>query len=329
MKLPQGAATGIGSLPGTDIRAALRTVLDELPDLPHLPELPARGPGADLLGRSAGLLVALPVELHVGRWRLTSHRGMDGRRTADLWERDLDALTDEAEGYRGPLKVQVGGPWTLAASLELPVGGRILRDPGAVRELAASLGEGIAQHVRDVTARVPGAEVIVQLDEPSLPAVLAGHVPTESGFSVLAAVEPGTARDLLHQVIEAAGTPVVVHCCDAAAPLGLLRDSGATGIALDLDLVKDLDPLGEALDAGVWLFAGVVPTAGDRDPASATAATKVTELWRRLGFPVSALADLVAVTPACGLAGATPDYARAAMKAAREAGRRLLDEAMG
>ena len=42
--------TGVGSLPGTDYRAALRTVLDalggaELPDLPYLPELPARGPG--------------------------------------------------------------------------------------------------------------------------------------------------------------------------------------------------------------------------------------------------------------------------------------------
>ena len=63
---PAGAATGIGSLPGTDIAEAQRVVLGELPDLPHLPELPARGPGADLIGRTAGLLVELPVELYAG-----------------------------------------------------------------------------------------------------------------------------------------------------------------------------------------------------------------------------------------------------------------------
>ena len=45
---PVGSATGIGSMPGTDIAEAQRVVLGELPDLPHLPELPARGPGADL-----------------------------------------------------------------------------------------------------------------------------------------------------------------------------------------------------------------------------------------------------------------------------------------
>ncbi|MDQ1679512.1 MAG: hypothetical protein QOI42_371, partial [Frankiaceae bacterium] len=39
MPLPVVAATGVGSLPGTDMRAAVRLVLDELPDLPHVPEL--------------------------------------------------------------------------------------------------------------------------------------------------------------------------------------------------------------------------------------------------------------------------------------------------
>ncbi|GAB3848684.1 hypothetical protein GCM10029963_31930 [Micromonospora andamanensis] len=65
-----GAATGIGSLPGTDIAEAQRVVLGELPGLPHLPELPARGPGADLIGRTGGLLVELPIELYAARWRV-------------------------------------------------------------------------------------------------------------------------------------------------------------------------------------------------------------------------------------------------------------------
>ena len=60
---PAGVATGIGSLPGTDIAEAQRVVFGELPELPHLAELPERGPGADMLGRSAGFLVELPVQL--------------------------------------------------------------------------------------------------------------------------------------------------------------------------------------------------------------------------------------------------------------------------
>ena len=56
-------ATGIGSLPGEDMDAALALVFTELPDLPHLPELPARGPGADMIGRTASALVDLHVDL--------------------------------------------------------------------------------------------------------------------------------------------------------------------------------------------------------------------------------------------------------------------------
>ena len=51
---PVGAATGVGSLPGTDMVEAIKLVFGELPDLPHLPELPGRGPGAELIGRTPG-----------------------------------------------------------------------------------------------------------------------------------------------------------------------------------------------------------------------------------------------------------------------------------
>lgn len=38
-------ASGIGSLPGTDMKDAVAQTFGELPDLPYLPELPGRGPG--------------------------------------------------------------------------------------------------------------------------------------------------------------------------------------------------------------------------------------------------------------------------------------------
>lgn len=326
---PAGAATGIGSLPGTDITEAQRVVLGELPALPHLPELPARGPGADLIGRTGGLLAELPVELYVARWRIAPRPGRDLRRARDLMERDLDQLAEQAEEYTGPLKIQAAGPLTMAAGLELPIGGRMLRDPGAVRDLTGSLAEGLRVHVAAVARRLPRASVVLQLDEPSLPAVLAGHIPTESGLGAYRPVEPSAAASALRTVIETVGVPVVVHCCAPDVPLEPIREAGAAAVALDLELVTDLDPLGEAIDAGLGLLAGVapaLPSPGAPAPTSAQLADRVRQFWDRLGFPRRQLAEQVVLTPACGLAGASPQYARAVLAACREAGRRLYED---
>jgi methionine synthase II (cobalamin-independent) len=323
---PWGPATGIGSLPGTDPAEALRTVLGELPDLPHLPELPARGPGADLVGRTAALLVDLAVDLTPAGWRLVPRPGADLRRARELLLRDLDALTDVADRYEGPFKLQAAGPWTLAAGLERERGERAVVDAGARRDLVQSLGEGLAAHVREVTQRAPGARVVVQLDEPSLPAVLAGGLPTASGFGKLPAVEAPTVEEELGAVVGALPVPVVVHCCASRAPLTLLRAAGAAGLSFDQGLVQDLDDVGTAVDAGVHLLLGVVPgTDATLGPARATA-SRVGAWWRELGFPADDLHAAVTLTPTCGLAGASPGYARQAMAHVREAARYLLPE---
>src|SRR6266550_3890856 len=101
-----GSATGIGSMPGTDPAEAMRIVLGELPDLPYLAELPARGPGADLTGRTAALLVDLPVELTPAGWRFAGRPGRDLSRARSFLSADLDALEEVADGYQGPLKIQ-------------------------------------------------------------------------------------------------------------------------------------------------------------------------------------------------------------------------------
>jgi methionine synthase II (cobalamin-independent) len=325
---PAGSASGLGSLPGTDIAEAQRMVFGELPDLPHLAELPDRGPGAEMIGRTAGLLVDLPVQIYAGRWQVAPRPGKDLRRTADLLERDLDQLTAQGDAYPGTFKLQAAGPWTMAASLELQVGGRLLRDPGAVRDLTDSLAEGLRRHVAEVRKRMPRAGILLQLDEPSLPTVIAGHVPTESGLSVYRAVDGPDAATALRTITEAVGVPVVVHCCAPDVPLQVVRDAGAVAVALDLALLKDLDPLGELLEAGLGLFAGAVatmPPSDGRAPSSAKIAERVRELWTRLSFPPRRLPEQVVVTPACGLAGASEKYARAVLEACRDAGRRLAE----
>ncbi len=167
---PAGSATGVGSMPGTDPAEACAVVMGELPDFPYLPELPGRGPGADMIGRTASLLVDLPVEITPGGWKFAARPGRDQRRAESFLAFDLDAAQEAAEGFAGPYKIQVCGPLTLAARIELTRSlNPALADPGAVADLVASLAEGVARHVAAVRARIPGATVVLQVDEPALP----------------------------------------------------------------------------------------------------------------------------------------------------------------
>jgi methionine synthase II (cobalamin-independent) len=318
-------ATGIGSLPGTDPAEAVRMVLGLLPDLPFLPELPARGQHADLAGRSAALLVDLPVDLQPAGWRLTSGRSRDAARARDLLSYDLDALQEAAE--RPPaLKLQCAGPWSLAALLELPRGDRVLADPGAVDDLAQSLAEGLARHLADVAARLPGTRLVLQLDEPSLPAVLAGAIPTASGFGRLPAPAASRAVEVLATVLGAAES-TVVHCCAPQVPVALLRKAGAGAVSLDASLLtrRDDDALGEAVEAGAGLLLGVVPALDAPLPDLAAMLAPVQGLWRRLGQDPALLPATVVVTPTCGMAGASPGHARRALEAAVRVAERLAE----
>ncbi len=327
---PDGTATGIGSMPGTDPAEACRVVFGELTDFPHLPELPGRGPGSDLAGRTAALLVDLPVQTTARGWKLTDRPGRDLARAASYWSEDLDALEELADGYRGPVKVQVCGPWTLAATLELSRSvNPALADPAAVADLTASLAEGLASHAADVRRRVPGGTLVVQLDEPALPAVLAGRVATASGLNVVAAVDEPVARQHLETVLSAAAAFTVVHCCAAGAPFPLIRTAGASAVSFDVSQLAnaEVDLVAEVADAGLAVFAGALPTSGLQRLVSgpplapAQTAERVVTLWRRTGMAAGRLASQVVITPACGLAGVPEAAARAALAHCREAAR--------
>ncbi|MEU6381597.1 methionine synthase [Streptomyces sp. NPDC046909] len=322
------SATGIGSLPGGDAREAARTATGSFEDFPFLPELPARGPGADMIGRTAGMLVEVFARVEPSGWRIGDRPGRDTKRARSWLGEDLDALEEFTQGYEGQLKVQAVGPWTLAAALELRNGESALSDPGACRDLAASLAEGLREHLAEVRRRVPGAQLVLQLDEPSLIAVLRGQVKTASGYRTHRAADRQVVEAALRDVVGVhGGGPVLVHSCAPDVPFALLRRAGATAISFDFGLLteRDDDAIGEAVEGGTRLFAGVV--AGTDGPLSDPAGSVmgVRTLWRRLGLHPGLLAEAVTVTPACGLAGASPSYARKALAHCVQAARSLAD----
>jgi hypothetical protein len=350
---PAGSATGIGSMPGSDPAEAMRVIAGELPGFPHLPELPARGPGADLTGRTAALLVDIPVEVSPRGWRLAERPGRDLVRARSMLSSDLDVLEEVLDGYRGLVKVQLCGPWTLAATLELPHTLNVaIADPGAVADLTASLAEGAAAHLAELAKRIPGARIAVQFDEPALPAVAGGEIPTASGLSRLRTVEAEVLRERLAQVITATPGYTVVHSCAASVPFGLIRTAGADAISFDLSQLRrgEGDAIGEAAEAGLGLLIGAVPAVpgpgtgagvpggpapvrgpagtlapGDGSAEARQAAERVIRLWHRLGLPLATCPDQVVTTPACGMAGASPAQARAALTRCREAASMLAE----
>jgi Cobalamin-independent synthase, Catalytic domain len=166
----------------------------------------------------------------------------------------------------------------------------------------------------------------VQLDEPALTAVLAGSVPTASGFGRHRVVHPPEASEALGWALAAAGTEPWVHSCAPGTPWALLRDAGAHGLSGDLSVLAadDLDAFGEALEAGERVALGVVPaTEPDSVPTETTLIERVLRLLDMLGLDPDTVGSQLVVTPSCGLAGATPGWAREATELCRAVARGL------
>lgn len=271
--------TGVGSVPGRQVSDWPARISDQLPDLPHIPELPERGPGADMIGRTLGLLSEVSGDFAatttVTGWELGSGT-RDMRRARSLLAEDLDAVEQAWRGHTGLAKQQLAGPYTLAASVERK-GRRLLADAGLVRELVQAWAQMARTH-RSALQRRVGAQWLIQMDEPSLPAVVAGSVSTVSGLGAYPPVEPQLplGADL-------------IHCCAANPPLARMRGVGALLFDLSQHGLADDGPLAELAESGTVLGFGVSPESGS--------VRSVLEFLDRTGLTPASLL----VTPPCGM----------------------------
>jgi methionine synthase II (cobalamin-independent) len=327
------AATGIGSWPGTSPREAAEVVVGELHRLPHVVELPARGIGADLIGRAGALLVDITIDTVPRGYRVAAGRSAVTRRAGSLLAEDIDALEEawEKAGLRGSeraVKVQAPGPITLAAQLELSNGHRAITDPGALRDLAGSLAEGVAGHRAEIARRLE-CDVVVQFDEPSLPAALAGRLTGVTAMTPVHPVDESAAAGLLDDCTATVGGEVAIHSCAPGLPWPMLQRTGISAVSLDLSTLTaaDLDGVGEFLESGRTVMLGVVATtAPDRRPSAEEVAKSVVAFTDRLGFARAVVAEQIGVTPACGMAGSTLRWARAAIELVQQAADAVGDD---
>lgn len=321
--------SGHPAWPGEDLLDAQSVVVGDLADtpegldgLPFVVRLPARGPWADATAQAAALLVDMPVELGVHGWKLADRPGHDESRARALVREGLDVLAVAAHGYTGPLVVPVVGPLTLAATLYLARGDRVLADPGAVAALAESLGAGLVEHLAAVRRAVPGAAPTVALHEPLLAQVVAGVLPSFSGYSALRPVRVPVASERLRAVtgaLRSAGSGaarVVVHGGSSQGAIAPIADAGSDAVALTVGGFDERawERVAELVERGLGLWAELPPQASSQcaGPDVAGQAAVLLEPWRRVGLPAERLRDVVVLAPPPA-SGATPDDARGAL----------------
>ncbi len=214
MFLPQGRVTGIGSLPGTDPRAAVRFVAEASPAVPFWPQLPQRCERERVIEQG---LVGIE-DLLERRWAAYGYEVKSGRLgelEARLQTGDPRLDEDHAAGFFAFEKALAVGDFRRAVAVKGQVEGPItlafyLLDRG--RPLVHDVGflDACARHVANLALwqierlRPAGLPVLLFLDEPALCLAKAAGV-AENHFASLL-------RDLL-TTLRGAGAVAGLHCC--------------------------------------------------------------------------------------------------------------------
>ncbi|QGU07124.1 hypothetical protein COCCU_05900 [Corynebacterium occultum] len=334
------SAYGLGELPGTSVAEAADMILGETGDLVHLPQLPGRGLGSDAVGRTATLLEGIHVDRGPRSWIMSARPQIETRRSRDLVERDLEVCAEVWNMKANTIKVQVAGPWMLAAQIEMSNGHKVITDRGAMRDLTDSLIAGIRAHLAHVAhsldvlaspqalySELVDPVVVLQIDEPLLPKINAGKILGTTEFENIPAVAENDIAERLNQVIESVrggGVSSVLLNQTGYSPLWeVARESGADTVQLSLDLVRGnehLDGFGRAISEGVRLGLGItnpgdqVDELGEKPRALAV---RVARFFDEIGLDRALLGSAVDIHPRGGITTGTLNDAAAAYRMAR------------
>jgi hypothetical protein len=324
--LPLGLATAIGSLPHTDVHAAIELVLERQPRLPSAPSLPARSGHERMIAQGAwgipGVSVLPDGSLVVddpGKVDPAAPLDDPGIRGEPFVT--MRAFLGAVAGRSGPIKLQLTGPVTLGLALHavgVPAARAFAVAGAAVRTRGAAL-------VAAAAGAAPMTTPLVFVDEPGLTAAMHPGFPLspidtlDLVSGVLAALEPHATTGL--------------HCC-GRADWPMVLQAGAQVLSLPVACGADAHAPAFAafLEHGGWVAWGAVPTDG---PVGSSA----DRLWRRLsdewcalvagGCDPVLLREQALITPACGLASHGIGQAATVLSLANQVARRLESQLHG
>ncbi len=327
------AATGIGSVPFTDVEEAVDLILTHLPEIPFWPQMVRLGFREDMVAQGFRGLPGLRLD-EVSRTVRTDPQAVRELALAEfyeaVWLDDLSPFAlapEEARGFytlirrvadsvQSPpaLKGQVVGPVTFAGMVKDDQEKPILYDREMTQAVSLGLARKAAWQARQF--RELGKEAIIFFDEP----ILTGF---GSAFFPVSREEVVT---ILTDALEAARQPgpvyLGIHCCGNTdwslllkLPIDILSfDSYGY---FDSLLLYDRE-LRDFLARGGWLAWGLVPTREELHQESEDG------LWHRFesqvkqavgrGLELHQVLAQALLTPACGLGYQTPEAAARALE---------------
>ncbi len=323
--------------------AAFDILAEELPPVPLTAHLAEGRWGADAIGRAAGLITDLHVDLTSFGWRLTASAGKDERLEDSALGEAFDAIAEYGRSRPGQVQLSLPGPWTLVTALSLSSGARVLGDHGARRDVVQAYAFGIAAFTEKIAAL--GMQPTVRLVESRLDPVLTGTWPSVSGWQSLPAISEtqvwaaldSTLRHLPPTVLSLPNLAPVHRRGKEIAAAEALRSTGARSVSVPVDGLnahswEQLAVLAEA-DLGIWLH---LPAGSGRRPDAVSHwVERLRTPWTRIGMRASDLRGFGIVAgpelpmthpPLLGVANETdPDDNRGTMTIAAGL-RRALEE---
>jgi hypothetical protein len=324
--LPVGLATSIGSLPHYDPGEAVDFILRHQRALPAAPSLPARSRAEGMIAQAAwgvpGVTLRPDGSMDVDLSALDPEAPLTDPGFASDSFVGLRAFLTAVADRRGPIKVSLTGPVTFGVALHAA---------GVPAELAFRVSGAATERraralVQYVGGRVPQAQVVAFVDEPSLIGAM------DPAFPIPALDAIDLVSGTLAQLERLATTGL--HCC-GTADWRLLLQAGAHILSLPLDagIETSAGAVASFLDRGGWLAWGAVPT--DRPVG-----TTVERLWRQLsavwcelvtsgGCDPARLRTQAMITPACGLYRHGVTQAEQVLAFTNALAERLHDQAIG
>lgn len=319
-------ATGIGSLPFTDVEEACSLVFQHVPEAPHWPQLPRVSPHEGMIDQ---FLEGMPGVLEEGGKAYL--RALEPYQEWEQFYKDyergnLEAFAVSAEraqglhaflqeiGRRDPppfVKGQVTGPITLGLSLK-EQGGAAAFFNQDLRDMLVKL---VAMKARwqEETFRylVPQAETIIFLDEPIL---------SSYGSAFMNVGREEVINALREAIAPLQGLKGVHICGNTDWPM--IMETGLDIIDFDAfyylsSFLLYTEQLRAFLEGGGAIGWGIVPTDEEalKSVQPSDLARKLTEGMNQLvqeGIPQGLLAKRSLITPSCGTGSLSEDGARRA-----------------
>ena len=240
------------------------------------------------------------------------------RRARALLAGDLNMVADvlgaESGADTGPVVLSLLGPVSLAATVHVRNGEKLQSDPGARRDLTQSWCAGMTGLRAALRRNTDGRGTVLVLHEPELERVLAGRIPTASGYRTLRALPRHEVRTALTDAVRAARSAGVVA---VALDVGPAHPRWARDVGADIAVLPAPDgptaqwePLAALHEAGVGLCLDSVPVSA-RTPLRA-GVERIVRPWSELGMDPAALLG-TGLAPSAEVSGLTPPELPAAL----------------